>query len=194
MSDATPSDDASPPALWLAARHLLDWLVATVGGPAVIASLGLLSPRLRKEILGWLRPAEAMARMLLLLEAARLAATHGEAPARERRERAPREPRFAAQDPEDSGAWRVAFRTAGRAATAPAAPVAPADMALRLGLGRLAAPDLLNPWPLAERIEAAAGVARPPRQKPGGRAGLGDWAMAQLTAQAEVALAAWDTS
>lgn len=57
---------------WAALRDLVAMMLNVFGGPAEIMLRRLLSPRTRQEILEFLAPLEALARRLLVIEAARL--------------------------------------------------------------------------------------------------------------------------
>ena len=173
MTDARPTehdpDDASPPALWAVARHLLGWLTAVFGDACAVAALGVVSPAERDEILTWLRPIEALARRLLVVEAAALERSpmaRRRAPAAmSSADKAPRvrlPHRCDGLDPADPRGWRVAFRVCaapeGMRGSSDAGPRRETERETNTGTGI----GLAGAWPLAERIEAVTRVLEDP--------------------------------
>ncbi len=61
---------ARTPQLWAIARNAFARLSAAFGGAAAIAALDPLTRALRRELLAWLAPLEALVRKLILIEAA----------------------------------------------------------------------------------------------------------------------------
>jgi hypothetical protein len=100
----------APIALWQAAYALLNALFSLFGAPEDIAAQGALSKAARALLLIWLRPAEAILRRLIFIEASRLIGDEPP-PSRRHARKMPavrREPPiFNAADPES---WRVSFR------------------------------------------------------------------------------------
>ena len=206
MTDGAPTpfddDDTSPPALWDAARYALRWLVNLFGSPAEMAGLEVLAPRERMDVLGWLRPLEALVRALLVIRAAEMPAPIRRTPRAKRSP--PRSRQMVEHDPDKPESWRVSFR---------AVPAPPG-----LGSGRYApGAELPSAWPLAERLEAVIRVLENPdpfarrlvgrlRAEPGQsprilcpppdrkQIGPREWAFTHARAQALQAIAAFDTS
>jgi hypothetical protein len=175
-------ETSTPASLWAALRHYLETAFALFGGPECIAALGFLSPRLRRDMLSWLRPLEQALRALIYAEA--LAAPQPPAPASKPREHVKRTRRWIESDPDRPEEWRVRF-----------ALLAPAPRASSgAARGKSA---LISAWPVAERFEslirafnnpaplvrrmarliarAASRVAKQLRFKPRAQRGPCDW-------------------
>lgn len=136
---------------WATVAHLVTWVINLFGDASFLAALGPIRPKLRREILAWLRPAEALARKLLLIEAARLPKPNLPAPAP--RVRPPARARFgrrgfAMPDPAD---WPVAFKAI------------PQRRSPRVRF-KPRRPFLFTALALAERLEALARVAADPER------------------------------
>ena len=176
-SSPTVGQDAAEPtgaaALWDGARHVMGWLLSLFGAPAAIVEMGVLTPGERAEILIWLRPAEALARLLLLADAAAQMADPSMAPppARTSRRAMPAD-RTAVPtrcDPANTERWRVSFRACPRASLSHSPPPAPSaapqqrlpEPRREMAAGGRGA-DLRDPWPIAERVEAVIRVLEAP--------------------------------
>ncbi|MGE3302801.1 MAG: hypothetical protein AB7M12_06775 [Hyphomonadaceae bacterium] len=136
------------PTAWAQVAQLVGWIVALFGAPGELAQRLGLARRTRAQLLQWLAPAEALARRLLVIEAAASPAANTPAPLAPLgrlptvfADRAPR----ALQ--EDSAQWPVVFHL-GLPRRAPANPPN----------RRLPAPPRtpFNAAPLARRLEALA--------------------------------------
>ena len=210
-----PDDESAPPALWAAGRYFLDWLMALFGAPHDVAALGVLTPKERSEILGWLRPVEALVRLLLIAEAAALPRPAPPSPSSLRPEprRSAAERPHAEPDPEDSRRWPTRFRVF--VARGSKRRRDPSDAGRRWDDHA----PWLDPWPVARRIEAVRRVledaspyarrlarrlaAAPARAEPlisrarntnRKRRQLGDEALGFAADHAAAALAHFDTS
>ena len=132
-------------AAWAQLGELVSWLVSLFGKPVEIALRWGLVKRSRQEILDWLAPVEALARRLLLIEAAQTQppnfipkATPRDAVASARRD-APQ-----ADLDAESATWRVVFHLGALARGRAKPSTGPmTDLPLRP-----------NAWPLAKRLEA----------------------------------------
>jgi hypothetical protein len=117
--DNPPPENAVPD-LWEAARYYFRWLVSLCGDPCALAGRGRLSRKVRRDILHWLRPVEAIVRRLLVAEAARIAQAAAQkaqdAPATGHAQKTRKPPpqrapycRVDFPDPENAARWSVRF-------------------------------------------------------------------------------------
>jgi hypothetical protein len=124
--DAAPENplpENAVPDLWETARYFFRCLLSICGNPCALAGGGRLSRKVRRDILHWLRPVEAIVRRLLVAEAARIAQAAAQkaqdAPGTGIAQKTParRKPpqlrapfcRVDFPDPEDSTGWSVRF-------------------------------------------------------------------------------------
>lgn len=155
------ADETAPPAdIWQHAKEILRGLVALYGAPAELAAMGVLTPKQHGEVLVWLRPVEAIVRLLLLVAAAARPRPKLRAPARPH----PRVRRVAPQDREDSESWHVVFRVFPPAPRPRPRAGRTRASGLRDAPGTIAGTiaGLPSPWPLAERLEAVIRVLENP--------------------------------
>lgn len=210
-------------ALWEAAREVLALMASALGGPALIATMGKLERRTRRNILDWLAPLEVLVRKLLLLEAA-LVPRRAEAKFRKGappQRAAPPRGKCAPPHPEKPPTWRVAFSLSASAPRKPARnagprirdlnarytppPLKPArprrDAALKLAMRYEALRRVLdNPAPharrLARRLERHPPAARRIAGTPAPRRhrGFADDLLSYATTLALGVAGAFDTS
>ncbi|MBL8550398.1 MAG: hypothetical protein JNJ73_10460 [Hyphomonadaceae bacterium] len=145
---APPVPEGSYPnraAAWDYLRHILDLIFSMFGAPADIVRNRLISPFIRADLNFWLRPAERLARLLLLAQAAEIPALKRRSFSLRRRHYFPR-PDISSPD---STKWRVSFRVLQENRNAG-------------GGGRGWASPCLLSRPLGMRLEALARVVLDP--------------------------------
>jgi len=134
----------APIALWQAAHALLTALFNLFGPPEQIAAQHTLSKPARALLLAWLRPAEAILRRLIFIEAHKLDVGGPPPSRRPVSARSARRPIASVFDPSNPEAWRVSFRCS--------TPTTRRTQAARSRRHR--APCQIFARPLAERCEA----------------------------------------
>ena len=145
---APPDPDSVFPsraAAWDYVRHILDLVFSLFAAPAALARLGGVSLQYQAHMRFWLRPAERLARLLLLAEAAEIAPLKRR-PAKPARRVFPRPDDLS--DPR-SETWRVSF------------PVLRASCKRGSGAKGYVTPNI-SPLRLAARFEALVRIALDP--------------------------------
>lgn len=106
---ASAVPDTAP--LWKRVHAMFARALAVLGGPAAVAAIAGLTPKLRRSVAGWIAPLEHMVRKLLFVEASLLPRENhvpprafSRAPSQERAQRTRDD-----ADPARPGEWRVRF-------------------------------------------------------------------------------------